>query len=149
MANEQKEPQIQIHKLYIKDTSFEVPGGSKSFTKEWKPELSVELNHQTKALAEENTFEVCLRVKATVKNGGEDAFMVEVQQAGVFALTDFDDEKKDQVLGAFCPGLLYPYAREVVSDLVSKGGFPQLVLSPVNFDAIYAESKAVPQEEKH
>lgn len=136
--NQAQEKQFSIQKIYTKDISFESPGTPKIFTSKWEP--SVDLNLGTKSTPlEDALFEVAITVTVTVKTGEETAYLVEATQAGIFSLGGFSDEEMGPMLGSFCPNILFPYAREVVSDLVSKGGFPQLILAPVNFDAIYAQ----------
>lgn len=139
---ENTEPQIQIHKIYVKDMSLQIPEGSNTFRAEWKPELNVEIDHQSKALAEADTYEVTLRVKCLVNNQDKLAFEVEVFQAGIFTATDFENDTLEHALGSFCPNMLYPYLREAVSDAVMKAGFPQLSLAPINFDMLYEQQKA-------
>jgi preprotein translocase subunit SecB len=90
----------------------------------------------------DNTFEVTLTVTVTTKVGEQTAYLVEVQQGGIFHVNNFPEEQMGHMMGAYCPNILFPYAREVVSDLVSKGGFPQLLLTPVNFDGLYAQHMA-------
>ncbi|MGZ4976960.1 MAG: protein-export chaperone SecB [Methylobacter sp.] len=132
------EKQFSIQKIYIKDMSFETPNSPKVFTEKWEP--SVEFNLGTNVLPLENSmYEVALIVTITVKNGDTTAYLVEVNQAGIFALGGFSDTEMGPMLASFCPNILFPYAREVISDLVTKGGFPQMLLAPVNFDALYAQ----------
>lgn len=133
--NTQQQPTFQIHKLYVKDASFETEGGAEIFKQEWKPELNVQLNLETNQLENEQTHEVVLTVKCEVKSGDIKAFSTEVDQAGIFTIGNMEEAQKEQTLKAFCPNILYPYAREAISDMVMKGGFPQLCLAPVNFDA--------------
>lgn len=137
--------QFQIQKLYTKDISFEIPKGADAFKQEWKPELNVALNTKVTGLPEENMYEVVLTVEADVKCDDADAFKAEVQQAGIFLISNMEEGQLDHAQYAFCPNILYPYAREAVSDLVAKGGFPQLCLAPVNFDMIYQQKQ---QEQK-
>jgi preprotein translocase subunit SecB len=140
MTAEAQQPQSEfaIQKIYTKDMSFETPNAPEIFQDEWKPELN--LNLQTVAkLIEEDTYEVVLTVTVTVKSEGKMAFLCEVQQAGIFTLKDFPKEQMGIVQGSVCPSILFPYAREAVSDLVARGGFPQLLLAPINFDALYAQ----------
>lgn len=133
-----KEPQFEIQRIFVKDLSFESPNTPQTFVEEWKPE--VELNLETKSnRVQENLHEVVLAITATVKTGGKTAFLIEVQQAGVFEINGFSDDQLHHMLGSFCPNILFPYAREVVSDVVVRGGFPQLILAPVNFDALYTQ----------
>lgn len=134
----EKGPQFEIQRLYIKDVSFEAPNTPQTFIEEWKPE--VELNLETRSnRIQDTTHEVVLSVTASVKTAQKPAFVVEVQYAGVFIIAGLQDEQLKQMLGSFCPTILFPYAREVISDLVVRGGFPQLILAPVNFDALYAQ----------
>jgi preprotein translocase subunit SecB len=140
MSEETKaaEKQFSIQKIYIKDMSFETPNSPKVFTEKWEP--TVDFNLGTHVLPLENSmFEVSLKVTITVKNGDSTAYLVEVNQAGIFSLGGFTDAEMGSMLGSFCPNILFPYAREAISDLVTKGGFPQMLLAPVNFDALYSQ----------
>ena len=131
-------PQFEIQRIYIKDISFEAPNTPHTFVEEWKPEVT--LNLETKSnRVQDNLHEVVLSITATVTSGKKTAFLIEVHQAGVFMINGFPSEQMHQMLGSFCPNILFPYAREVVSDMVVRGGFPQLILAPVNFDALYAQ----------
>lgn len=152
-AENQAEQQFAIQKIYIKDISFESPNSPAVFTEEWKPESNLELNTNGKKL-EDNVYEVVLSLTVTVKNNDKVAHLVEIQQAGIFSVAGFSDSELSHMLGSFCPNILFPYAREAVSDLVTRGGFPQLLLAPVNFDAIYAQhlqqmQNDAEQQEKH
>lgn len=130
------EPQFEIQRIYVKDISYEAPNTPHTFVEDWKPE--VQLNLETKSnRIQENLHEVVLSVTATVSTGKKTAFLVEVHQAGIFMVTGFESEQLRQMLGSFCPNILFPYAREVISDIVMRGGFPQLILAPVNFDMLY------------
>lgn len=133
-----EEQQFAIQKIYCKDVSFETPNSPQIFTDKWEPELKVDLHTAVNPLAD-NVFEVVLTVTCTVKAGEKTAFLAEVQQAGIFTVAGFEKQQQDHMLGSYCPNILFPYAREVVSELVNKGGFPQLILQPVNFDAVYAQ----------
>ncbi len=137
-TNEQPQQQFGIQKIYSKDISFETPNSPQLFTEQWEPEVKLDLHTSVNPLAE-NVYEVVLTVTATSKVKEKTAFLVEIQQAGVFSISGFENAQKDGMLGSYCPNILFPYAREVISDLVNKGGFPQLILQPVNFDAIYAQ----------
>ncbi len=132
----EKGPQFAVQRIYIKDLSLESPNAPSIFTKQWQPELHMDLATKTAKL-NDDTHEVELTVTVTVKVGEETAFLVETKQAGIFTLSGFDDEQVRPMLGSYCPNLLYPYARQVVTDAVIKAGFPQLYLAPVNFDALY------------
>lgn len=127
-----------IQKIYTKDISFESPNAPGIFSTEFQPQLSIDLNVETAAL-DESTHHVILRITATTKVEEQTAFLCEVEQAGIFTLSGFSETEMGYLLGAQCPNVLFPYAREVVSDLVAKGGFPQLLLEPVNFDGMYHE----------
>ena len=137
-VNEQTEPHFSIEKIYLKDVSFESPAAPAVFTEDWSPDINMDLNSQGHAI-DENVFEVELSITVTAKNKDKMAFLVEIKQCGIFAISGMDEANMNGMLGSFCPNILFPYAREAISDLVTKGGFPQLLLSPVNFDAIYAQ----------
>ena len=140
MAEEQTtiEKQFSIQKIYTKDMSFETPNSPKIFTEKWEPTVDFNLASNVQPL-ENGLYEVALTVTITVKSEDKTAYLVEVNQAGIFTLAGFSDEELGPMVGSFCPNILFPYAREAVSDLVAKGGFPQLLLAPVNFDALYAQ----------
>ena len=143
MAEEQAaatnaDKQILIQKLYMKDASFEAPNTPAVYSKEWHP--SINLNIQTRnTLVTEDLHEVVLIVTAEAKLEDETAFIVEIQQAGLFMIKGFSEEESRQIIGAYCPNLLFPFAREAVTDFVGKGGFPGLLLQPINFDALYLQ----------
>ncbi len=129
---------FSIQRLYLKDLSFESPTAPNIFRGEWKPESNLNLNSAVNAL-DDNNYEVVLTLTLTTKVGEQTAYLVEVQQAGIFTLQGFSDQEKAPMLGAYCPNLLFAYAREAVTDLVAKGSFPQMVLQPVNFDALFLQ----------
>ena len=139
MTTEQNtQPHFEIQRIFTKDLSFESPNTPQTFVEEWKPEVSLNLETKSNRINEQ-LHEVVLSITATVTTDKKTAFLIEVQQAGVFLITNFPNDQLHHMLGSFCPSILFPYAREVVSDLVVRGGFPQLLLAPVNFDALYAE----------
>ncbi len=138
--NQQSQGQFSLQRIYVKDLSFEVPNAPKVFLAEWKPDVNVELATQTNKLDDGKNYEVVLSVTVTVKNADQVAFIAEVKQAGIFMVDGVPDNQLGQLLGAYCPNLLFPYARETVSDVVTRGSFPQMLLAPVNFDAVFAES---------
>ena len=127
-----------IHSIYLKDVSFESPNAPAIFMEQVQPQIQMDLNITSNPLAED-VFEVVLSVTITAKAEDKTAFLVELQQAGAFSLKGFDDDTIGPMLGIYCPNLLFPYAREAISNLVTKGGFPQLLLEPVNFEALYAQ----------
>ncbi|MBP6341576.1 MAG: protein-export chaperone SecB [Moraxella sp.] len=135
MADEQNLPQLALERIYVKDMSLEVPGAD-VFTREWQPELDINLSSAAEKLDDDH-YQVILTVNVTANNGGETAFITEVHQAGIFMLQNIPEEQLGAILGAYCPNVLFPYAREVVSDIVTRGSFPQLLLAPVNFDQAY------------
>ena len=122
----------------MRDLSFEAPKSPEIFRQEWTPSVSMDLNTRQKGL-EGDFHEVVLTLSVTVKNGEETAFIAEVQQAGIFLIKGLDAESMSHTLGAFCPNILFPYARETLDSLVVRGSFPALMLAPVNFDALYAQ----------
>lgn len=139
------EKQFIIQKIYTKDISFETPNSPKIFTLTWEPHIDINLGTNVTPL-EENLYEVSLTVTVTVKCGETVAYLVEACQAGLFTLSGFTEQEMGHMIGSFCPNIMYPYAREVISDLVTKGGFPQLLLTPINFDALYAQHLQQAQE---
>ncbi|MFT4675548.1 MAG: preprotein translocase subunit SecB, partial [Reinekea sp.] len=138
---EQQQPQFGVQRLYLKDVSFESPNAPGIFRKEWKPQIKLDLNTQTRQL-DTDAYEVVLTLTVSAKIEEETAFLCEVQQAGIFSIGGFPDETRDQMLGAYCPNILFPYAREAVDAAVVKGSFPALMLAPVNFDALYQQKQA-------
>jgi preprotein translocase subunit SecB len=135
-AGAASQEQFGIQNIYLKDSSFETPHSPQIFREPWKPQLEVEIATESNQL-EENLYEVVLKVTATVKVSDKTAFLVEVHQAGIFALMGFTPEKLSYALHSFFPNILFPFARETVSNLVTKGGFQPLLLAPVNFDVLY------------
>lgn len=128
-----------IRRLYTRDISFESPNAPQIFNEEkWTPDVNMSLQNQARAMGGE-FYEVTVTVTITVKLGERVAYLVEVQQSGEFQTTGFDGEELRQLLGIYCPGVLYPFLRETVASLVAKGGFPPLMLAPVNFDALYLQ----------
>jgi len=132
-------PSFTVEKLYIKDVSFEAPGTPQVFNEQGQPQLQMNLNQRVQRLSDE-AFEVVLGVTLTCTIGDKTAYLAEVQQAGVFGLSGFDEMTLEVMLGTHCPNALYPYARQTVSDLITAGGFPPFLLQPINFEALYAES---------
>jgi len=137
--SEQAAQQLAIQKIYCKDISFETPNSPQLFTQNIQPEMKTELNTTVNVLQDNGIYEVVLTITVTAEYEEKTAFLAEVNQAAIFSISGFDKPNLDGMLATYCPNLLFPYAREVISELVSKGGFPQLVLQPVNFDAMYAQ----------
>ena len=129
--------QLVVQKIYLKDCSFESPNSPEMFAVgQWDPKLQLNITTSSKSLGPD-LWEVVLHINIEAKQNDRAAFLCEVQQAGIVTITGFTDEERRRVLGGYCPGLVFPYAREAVSDLVGKGGFPQLMLQPINFEALY------------
>lgn len=137
-ASEQNKTRFIIQKIYTKDLSFETPNSPAIYQEEWNPKVDLQLGNEHAQLDDEN-HEVVLSVTVTAKVNDKIAFIAEVKQAGIFTLTGYNDQEMSQLVGNYCPNTLFPYAREAISDVVTKGGFPQLVLAPVNFDAVYRQ----------
>ena len=141
-ATEEQQTQavLQIQRIYVKDVSFEAPHLPHIFNQEWKPNLKFDLSTQAKQLADD-LYEVTLNisVETTLEDSGDVAFICEVQQAGVFTISGLEDMQMAHCLTSQCPNMLFPYARELVSNLVNRGTFPALNLSPVNFDALFMQ----------
>jgi len=146
------DPVFNVHSVYVKDISFEAPHSPQVFQEEWKPKIDFDLKTASHLLSEaEALYEVVLNVTVAAKLGEEktekNAFLIEVEQAGVFTLRNFPAEQIKQILATACPTVLFPYVREVVSNLATKGGFPQLILPPLNFDAMYAQHASTKESE--
>ena len=131
-------PAFTVEKIYVKDVSFEVPGAPAVFNETAQPQLQMNLNQSVQRL-NDAAFEVVLGITLTCTAADKPMYLVEVKQAGVFGLAGFDEATLDGMLGTHCPNVLYPYARQLVSDLIQSGGFPPFFLQPINFDALYAE----------
>jgi preprotein translocase subunit SecB len=140
------ERQFAVQRVYVKDLSFESPNAPEVFRGDWRPQNELNLNTKVERL-DAQTFEVVLTVTVTAKVGDKTAFIAEVHQAGIFTMGGFSDAELGPMLGAYCPNLLFPYAREAITDLVNRGSFPQLVLQHVSFDALYAQHQQQAQAE--
>ncbi len=132
-------PQLAVQKIYLKDVSFEAPTAPAIFQEQVQPRIDMNLTQKVSSVGE-NLFEVVLAVTVTCKAGDKTAYLCEVQQAGVFGCSGFDPTQLDAVLGTYCPHVLFPYVRQIISDLIQSGGFPPLFLQPINFEQVYAES---------
>lgn len=142
--NEQK---FEIQKIFIKDISFESPNSPDIFREKWQPKTDIHMTAQNVKISDE-LYEVTLNVTVTSSQNDRTAFLVEIKQSGVFLINNFPDDQLNHLLGSYCPHTLFPFAREAVSDIVTKGGFPPLLLSPVNFDALYQQQLAKLQEQQ-
>ncbi|HEU4708798.1 MAG TPA: protein-export chaperone SecB [Methylophilaceae bacterium] len=138
--NEDKQPGFGIEKIYVKDLSLEIPNAPQIFIQRETPQLSVELGNATTQL-DDGVFEVVITVTVTSRIEDKTVFLVEVAQAGIFQVRNIPEENLDIILGVTCPNILFPYARETVSDVVTRAGFPPVLLNPINFEALYAQQR--------
>ncbi|MBA8882913.1 preprotein translocase subunit SecB [Dokdonella fugitiva] len=137
-APEQNQAQLNLQRIYVKDVSFEAPGAPQIFQQQGQPNVELNLAQRVASIGTD-VYEVVLSVTATCRVEDKTAYLAEVQQAGIFGLTGFDAQAREAVLATYCPNVLFPYARQVISELVQNGGFPPFFLQPINFDALYAE----------
>jgi preprotein translocase subunit SecB len=137
---EQAQQQFMMQRIYAKDLSFESPSSPDVFKKQWQPKTNVELNTKSDKVDDQGNFEVVLTITITSKIDEETAYLVEVQQAGIFFITGFEGEDLRRILGTAAPNILFPYARENIDSVCVKGGFPPVMLAPVNFEALYQQA---------
>ncbi len=151
MADEQQpSQQFGLQRIYVRDVSFEAPEGPNPFARQWQPKMNLDLNAKNSRMDADH-FEVVLTLTLTAKHEEAAAYLVEVQQAGIFICKGIEDQQLHQVLGSLCPSILFPYARETIDSMVVKGGFPAVMLAPINFDVFYQqalERARQPQQEK-
>ena len=142
MSEPAQESTFVLQRIYVKDMSFESPRSPDAFLKQWKPNVGLELNVSNVSIGEDN-FEVTLGLTVTAKNEAEEViYLIELQQSGIFVIKGVTEQVLTQTLGSLCPNVLFPYARETLDSIATKGSFPPLMLSPINFDGIFAEAKA-------
>ncbi|GAB2182627.1 protein-export chaperone SecB [Denitratisoma sp. agr-D3] len=139
--SEQQQPVFSIEKLYVKDLSLEVPNAPFIFMEQEAPAIEVQIQNNGNAVGE-GMYEVVLTVTVTAKNGDKGYFLVEAAQAGIFRIEGVPEESIEPIMAIACPNVLFPYARETVSDAVNRAGFPPVILAPVNFEAIYQQRQA-------
>ncbi|MEC8158534.1 MAG: protein-export chaperone SecB [Pseudomonadota bacterium] len=139
---EQVQQQFTMQRIYTKDVSFESPASPDIFRQNWQPSVNVDLNTRSSKADDAGNHEVILTITVTAKIEDKNAFLVEVQQAGIFFAAGIDEEPLKQLLATVAPNILFPYAREAIDAMVIKGGFPPLMLAPVNFDALYHQAMA-------
>jgi preprotein translocase subunit SecB len=137
MAEEQQ-PSFQIEKIYVKDVSLEIPGAPQVFLEAQGPQLEIQVRNESAQFAD-GLFEVTVTVTVTAKTGDKTQFLAEAAQAGIFSVRNVPPADLEPLLAIACPTILYPYARETISDLVTRGGFPPVLLAPVSFEALYAQ----------
>jgi preprotein translocase subunit SecB len=141
------EKQLAISKIYVKDFSFESPQSPEVFTRgDWKPQTGLNLRSSHNGL-DGNAHEVVLTITVEAKEGDQTLFLVELHQAGIFEIAGYSKEELESIVGSFCPNILFPYARETIATIIQKGGFPEFVLQPINFDALYLQAKQQQQEQ--
>jgi preprotein translocase subunit SecB len=139
-VNDQQQPGFALEKLYLKDVSVEVPNSPEIFTSRETPKVGVELNNETKPLAD-GYFEVSLQITVTSKIDDKTAFVVDVVQAGIFTIKNIPDDGMEAVTSITCPNILFPYAREAIANFTVKAGFNPVQLQPINFEALYMQEK--------
>jgi len=135
-AQNDQQPVFSIEKLYVKDLSLEIPNAPQIFLEREAPQVDIQLHHNSSQV-EDGVYQTVLTVTVTAKIGEKTMFLVEVAEAGIFIARNIPASELDAVLGIACPNILFPYVREVISDLVVRAGFPPVILSPVNFEAIF------------
>ena len=143
--NQEPQQQFALQRIYVKDISFETPQGLEVFRQQWKPKVNLEMNTRQNRIDEQN-FEVILTLSVTATQEDKTAFIVEVQQGGIFFVSGIPEAQLRQVLATVCPTILFPYAREAIDSLVVRGSFPPLMLAPVNFDALYVQAMKQQQD---
>lgn len=143
---ENAQPIFTIEKIYVKDLSLEIPNAPQVFLGRDQPNMEVQL-HTGAERVDEGIYEAVLTVTVTAKAGDKTLFLVEAAQAGIFQIRNLPEEDMSPVLGVACPNILFPYVRETISDLVVRAGFPQLLLAPVNFEAMYQQRMQQEQED--
>lgn len=156
MAEEQAaEKRLSIGKIYLKDFSFESPQTPEIFRQgDWKPQMDLNLRSAHTAI-DDNQHEIVLTVTIEAKADDKTLFLVELHQAGLFEIAGYEGDELGAIIGSFCPNILFPYARETIASLIQKGGFPEFILQPINFDALYFQAKQqqaaaqAEKEEKH
>lgn len=145
--SEQEQPAFSIEKIYVKDLSLEVPSAPQVFLQPEQPQIEVQLG-QSAQQVQPGLFEVALKVTVTAKSGDKTLFLVEAEQAAIFQIRNVPETEMGPVLGIVCPNIIFPYAREAISDLINRAGFPPVLLAPINFEAIHQQRQAEAQSPK-
>lgn len=140
-------PHFGLQRIYLKDMSFESPMAPLVFQEKWAPQVKMDVNTEAKKI-QDNIYEVVLSITVTVSSNDKTIYLAEVQQAGVFSISGLEEAPLRHTIGAFCPNMLFPYARETIDNLATRGGFPALHLAPINFDAVFAEAMKNGQKPK-
>lgn len=146
MNEPQQQPTFGIEKIYVKDLSLEIPHAPEVFLSGEQPQVDVQL-HNLGSTISEGMYQVVLTITVTAKAGDKTMFLVEVAQAGIFQIRNVPESDMEPLLATACPNILFPYAREAVSDVIGRAGFPPVYLAPVNFDAIYMQRMQQAQEQ--
>lgn len=139
---------FQIQRIYVKDLSFESPNSPDVFIGEWNPTANLQLNNNARKIGDANDYEVEVSVTLTAEQEGKTVYLIEVKQAGIFTIAGIEGDELEQLLGAYCPNVLFPYLREVVASTISHGSFPAFQLQPINFDGLFQQAKAKRAEEQ-
>jgi preprotein translocase subunit SecB len=147
MSDAQNQPVFSIEKLYVKDLSLEIPNAPQAFLEREAPQVDIQLHHESTKV-DDGVYHTVLTVTVTAKAGEKTLFLVEVGQAGIFVIKNLPEADMEPVLGIACPNILFPYVREVISDVVTRAGFPPVVLNPVNFEALYQAQKQAQASEQ-
>ena len=135
---EQQQPTFAAQRFYLKDASFESHGAPQIFIEAWEPEVNVQMDNSVNVIDEQNSlYDVQLKITVTAQSSGKTAYIAEVVQGGIFMINGFEEKDRKRLTGSVCPDMLYPYAREALTSLMTKGSFPPFLLTPVNFDYIY------------
>ena len=142
--------QFEIRKIYVKNVSLETPNSPQVFREQWQPSVHMDIANSADELGDD-LYEITLSVTATVSHEDKTIYLVEVQQAGIFLMADFPGEIRGRMVATVCPNILFPFVRETISDLVTRAGFPQLLLAPVNFDVLYQQhlQQRAEREQQH
>ena len=138
ISGDEQKGQFGLQKIYVKDISFEIPNSPMVFQEEWEPTVNMDIANSASKISDD-VFEVVLSVTVTVSSEEKTMYLVEAQQAGIFHIAGLPDDAINRMLATICPNILFPFAREIIADLVTRGGFPQLLLAPVNFDALFMQ----------
>lgn len=147
-SEQDQQPVFGIEKIYVKDLSLEIPNAPQIFIQRESPQVSIELGNNVSML-EEGVFEVVITVTVTSKIEDKTVFLIEVAQAGIFQVRNVPAESLEMIAGVTCPNILFPYARQTVSDIVTRAGFPPVLLNPINFEALYAQQKQQQQAQQN
>lgn len=148
MSDPQNQPAFSIEKVYVKDISLEIPNAPQAFLENEAPQMDIQLHHQSQAI-QPGYYQTVLTVTVTAKVQDRTLFLVEVGQAGIFVVRNIPEADMETVLGIACPNILFPFVREVVADIVQRAGFPPVMLSPVNFEALFqAQKQAAAQQQQ-